>query len=157
MRIMPPITPPTVPPTITPTLFEGGDLEVGVGVVELGINVDTVTTELVVESVGGGVLGAAVANAPDPWSATEMVGWEICVIRCVREGCSLTEGVPETAFAADLNSWNIESLGGFITLKIDRMIRRGEIFERAVKLFTQPFQQRNETVVLIFDKSTIWL
>jgi len=106
------------------------------------------------------VLGAAVANAPDPWSTTPKLGWEIRVIGesgCVREGCSLTVGVPETAFAADWNCWNIEMLGGFITLQIDGMIRRGETSERAVKLLTQPFQQRNEIAVLILDKSTIWL
>ena len=75
----------------------------------------------------------------------------------MREGCSLTTGVPETAFAEAWNCWNIEMLGGFITLQIDEMIRRREIFERPVELLTQPFQQRNETVVLIFHKSTIWL
>jgi hypothetical protein len=75
----------------------------------------------------------------------------------MREGCSLTAGVPDTAFAAAWNCWNIEMLGGFITLQIDGMIRRREIFEQAVKPLTQPSQQRNETVVLLLDKSTIWL
>lgn len=98
MRIMPPNTPPTAPPTIAPT-FED-DLEVAAGVVELVIDADNVTvTELAGVVVKGGVLGGAVANAPDPWSATVKAG----------------AGVPETAFAADWNCWNIEMLGGFIT------------------------------------------
>lgn len=100
MRIMPPITPPTAPPTITPTFFEEDDFEVGVGVVELVVDADTVTvTELAGGLVKGGVLGAAVAKAPDPWSATVKTG----------------AGVPETAFAAAWNCWNIEMLGVFIT------------------------------------------
>ena len=47
-------------------------------------------------------------------------------------------------------------LGGFITLQIDKILGE-EIFERAVELLTQPSQQCNESVELLFDKSTIWL
>jgi hypothetical protein len=81
MTIMIPITPPTAPPTMGPTFFEEDDLVVA-GVVELVLDADTVTvTELAGGLVKGGVLGEAVANAPDPWSATVKVGWEIRVIR----------------------------------------------------------------------------
>jgi hypothetical protein len=84
MRIMPPITPPTAPPTIAPTFFEEDDPGVAAGVVELVVDADDVDVtelELAGRVVKGGVLGAAVASAPDPWSANEMVGWGMRVIR----------------------------------------------------------------------------
>ena len=82
MRIMPPITPPTTPPTMAPTLFFEEDPGAAAGVLELVVDADTVTvTELAGVLVKGGVLGGAVANAPDPWSATVKAGWEFRVIR----------------------------------------------------------------------------
>lgn len=82
MRIMPPITPPTTPPTMAPTLFFEEDPAAAAGVLELVADADTVTvTELAGVLVKGGVLGGAVANAPDPWSATVKAGWEFRVIR----------------------------------------------------------------------------
>ena len=57
-------------------------MEVAAGVLELVVDADTVTvTELAGVLVKGGVLGGAVANAPDPWSATVKAGWEFRVIR----------------------------------------------------------------------------
>ena len=60
---------------MAPTLFLEEDPGAAAKVLELVVDADTVTvTELAGVLVKGGVLGGAVANAPDPWSATVKAG-----------------------------------------------------------------------------------